>query len=477
MGVKPFYYYESGKVFAFASEARPLGRHPLFDCSISEQRIADSLVFPLEHADKTSTLFQSVKRLPPASLMIVDEQHVQIKNYWQPNPEFELKLSSDEEYVEAFSEQLERAVATRMPRSGNIGVLLSGGVDSSVVTGVTQALVAKQKHGSLVTYSTILEPEQKCKESTCIRLMQKKLGLNSVTVRPSDLPSIKQELAQIMSLAAEPFDWCMWQVLLLANQAVQGRCEVLFDGVDGDLIHSLSPSYPSQLLRDGKLREALREEYLLWDRYYDRNENIASRYYWLFRHLGLPQSLAWLKHFKPAPRADIGHLIHPELGKLMSVEARVLAMHNEIYGQGLQSLRSRHARSIVHPVIAAGLERYDRVTALAGIEVRHPLMDQTLVELSLAFPREQKVRDGWSKFHLRRAGMKTIPKQISFRKDHEENAWRFFDDLVDIFELREQVQNANNIDQYLRPGVKKNIGKLVAGDVIQLYYLSQSLRD
>jgi asparagine synthase (glutamine-hydrolysing) len=88
--------------------------------------------------------------------------------------------------------------------------------------------------------------------------------------------------------------------------------------------------------------------------------------------------------------------------------------------------RERQAREIAHPQISAALERYHRVAAFQGVEARHPFFDKRVVEFCLALPWDQKVRDGWSKWIVRRAAEGLLPDEVRWRRGRWVRlGWRF----------------------------------------------------
>ena len=109
MGVKPFYYYHSGRIFVFASEIKAVLCLQDVPRKLNEVKVADFLV-PIFN-DQINTYYQDVFRLPPAHSMTVSGGGVRTRSYWSLDPTRELHLGSDEEYVEAFRELLQRQYA------------------------------------------------------------------------------------------------------------------------------------------------------------------------------------------------------------------------------------------------------------------------------------------------------------------------------------------------------------------------------
>jgi asparagine synthase (glutamine-hydrolysing) len=95
MGVKPFYYFRSGRIFVFASEIKALLCVAEVPRRLNEVRVADYLVGSFE--DKTITFYQEILRLPPAHSMSVSREKASERPYWALDPSREVRLSSDQE--------------------------------------------------------------------------------------------------------------------------------------------------------------------------------------------------------------------------------------------------------------------------------------------------------------------------------------------------------------------------------------------
>lgn len=457
LGVKPLYIGERKGVFAFASEADAVAL--ILQAEINETRIADFLVYPLEHVDFVSTFYHGVDRLPPATCMVVDEKGRRHRCYWEIDGEREIRFLKDEDYVAAYRELLLTAVSERTQGEGPVASMLSGGVDSSTVVGCT---LAERKGKSLTTFSTVSPPGEACQDSAFMEIMIDKLALNAVRATPEDARSLAGRLLASIDNIGEPFDNYMIQIMLINLLARDAGHKYLLDGVEGDMLHSLSVSYPATLLRMGQVSLALKETYHQWNNTFDRQVFLLFLYYLWLRRIGIPNWLSPLGLIKRRFlatgifRRKFGEtIIHPAFADRMQIRERLDEMDGRIYGRR-PGLKEQHLRAIHHPAIAVALERYDRVGARFGIEPRHPLMDRKLVEFSAAVPWNQKVRHGWNKYLLRRAGEGLVPRQVSFRVGNDENGWRSTDALIAAVDprLRERIFAAKNrLATYIRPDV------------------------
>jgi asparagine synthase (glutamine-hydrolysing) len=138
LGVKPFYYANVGKVLVFSNTLNCLRQHPLVTPELNETAIGDFLLFGLNY-DNGTTTFRDIQRLPPGHLLFVSHDKLEIKNYWQPPTEGQIRYERSDEYLERFAELLRWAVKDRI-RTDKVGIFLSGGLDSAAVAATAEEL-------------------------------------------------------------------------------------------------------------------------------------------------------------------------------------------------------------------------------------------------------------------------------------------------------------------------------------------------
>src|SRR5215210_121635 len=151
LGIKPLYLSETGGVLRFASTLPALLAGGGIDTSIDTVSLHHYLMFhsviPAPH-----TILNGVRKLPPGTLLAIEPDGSRREfRYWSPsfsrNPAY--KDMSAHEWEEAVLEALRVAVERRMVADVSVGVLLSGGVDSSIIVG----LLAEMGQPDLQTFS------------------------------------------------------------------------------------------------------------------------------------------------------------------------------------------------------------------------------------------------------------------------------------------------------------------------------------
>jgi asparagine synthase (glutamine-hydrolysing) len=141
-GIKPFYYAQLGELFLCSNTLNCLRLHPRVADELNDSAIGDFLLFGMNYENATTT-FRDIQRLPPAHTLTVSARGGQSKRYWAPPTDGRIRYSNSKEYVENFLSILEIAVTDRL-RTERVGILLSGGLDSSSVAAVAKEMAGRR---------------------------------------------------------------------------------------------------------------------------------------------------------------------------------------------------------------------------------------------------------------------------------------------------------------------------------------------
>lgn len=492
LGVKPLYYHLSDHVFAVGSEVRAILKVPEVPKQINEARIADFLVEQLEGVDKTSTFYKSISRLPPAHTLLISKEKKLIEQYWELDAETEIRYQSDDEYVEAFHDIFKKSVSDRLRCHGQATSMLSGGNDSSYIVGTARHLLQDLGLDPLPVYSGVSENDPDCRETQCIQSVIAQGGIESIRVKLDDVTNYEQEILGTDSATEDPFDSVMTLRRLFYLMARDRGQRVMLDGVEGDLVHSLSTSYPASLFRCGHYARAISESFDIWRHTYGKQMSLNYTFKATIRAAFIPGILRrWRSKLsaKSIQANNIlkGNIINRDFAKEVDIESRLAQLAGHTVSGTHASLREKQIQNITHPYLTTALERYDRVAAVCTIEPRHPLLDKRLVEFSVSLPWEQKVSNGWSKYIIRRAGDSFLPNEVVWRRGWDDIGWSFTRALIlERSEMMaDQVKKRRGLlSPYVAPEVLKTIAndsKIVASSdyeesIWSLFHLSNWLQ-
>lgn len=225
LGEKPLKYFFDGKTFIFASEIKGilpvLKEKPRIDI----EAISDYLTLQYVPAPKTG--FKNIYKLPPASYFIFKDGRLKIHKYW--SLDFSKKINiSENEWVEILEEKINKSVKDRMVSDVPIGAFLSGGIDSSATT----AFMARNSSKRIKTFSVgFSDPEfDETKYSREVAKMYQ-TDHSYIKVNPK---IFKEELPRMADYYDEPFADNSLIPSLFLSRFARKQVTVALSGDGGD---------------------------------------------------------------------------------------------------------------------------------------------------------------------------------------------------------------------------------------------------
>jgi len=418
-GMRPFYYHHApGKCFLFASDARAILVLPQVPYKINEGRVADFLLEELEWIDYTSTFFEDVYRLPPGHKVTVTPSGVDVVEYWKPEPGPELGSMSDEDYAQGFLEVFTEAVEARLRApSGNVGSMLSGGMDSGSVVAVAKDILSARGDGSLHTFSAARQRDTDCAESRAIYTAISMPSISPTLVfldDPENLP------ASLTSSDEEPFDGQAAILKAIYSAARQHGQSVLLDGAGGDVVLGHG-SYITRLIRQRQLRLAMAEiagENRFWE-----GLSIPSETLRYVAAAIAPETVK--KMLRPLrERRRVSTYLEESLVSRQFADGVRIAERfetlNRTFSGSLSSSFEAERSNTIRPNMTAGRERYARIAAANAIDARDPFLDKRVVDYCTRLPGHVLVKNGWPKMILRNVMADRMPDELRWarRKPH-----------------------------------------------------------
>jgi asparagine synthase (glutamine-hydrolysing) len=400
-GVKPFYYLVQGDQLAFGSEIRQLLLLQDKRQAV-RQRVEEFLLTGL--TDHTNgTFFAGICKLPAGHNLIwsAAQPRVAIHRYYRLECKSDVAGLDREQAIERYSALLQDAVRLRLRSDVPVGTCLSGGLDSSSVAALA-APMFQQSTGYRFTAITAVSEQADNSEEHFARQVVEAFQLRWCRVRP-DYDDLRAGLDAVVQAQEEPFGSAsiVMQYAVMQKARAEG-IPVLLDGQGGDETLLGYPKYVAAYLagqwRAGgwrgaasALRSAGRNNQS-WSisrmAMYLAGSRWASLRYWHHRH-----QHGFLRHPPPLP----DHLARFSAACFDDFELQRL----EIESTNLPALL-----------------RYEDKNSMAhSIETRLPFLDYRLVELALSLPGNMKIRDGWSKWLLRKSMGSRLPPTIAWRRD------------------------------------------------------------
>jgi len=411
-GVRPLYYFASGRLAAVASEVGPLLTLSEVPRRLDEGRVAEYFVPRLEGESDTNTFYADIRRLPAGSWLSVGLDTTVERRYRSFDHVAPLRLWSDAEYVEAFRSVFDRAVRDRLRSAVPVGSMLSGGVDSTSIVCLAERIYAREGR-TLPTFSLVGADPATCPETPFLAALPEGLALERHTLAANDTDTYLDGYILGLEKGDDPFVTLRHLLVGPYTDARDRGIRVLLTGLDGDNVASLPYEYPAYLARGGdwvSMAVELAGAARFWNE--PLSTIIRETCVWPLLPAAFRRRYTALRGYN---RHVIAHL-QPEFVRRNRLAERVEEWHVAEHTMG-GSVREQQIRILTAGWAQSALEGYDHAAALLGLEVRHPLLDRRLVELCVALPPEQKVRRGWTKVTLREAVAGLVPEPVRRRRD------------------------------------------------------------
>ena len=420
LGIKPLYWTVQGGELIFGSELKALLQHPSFPDKVDEHAILSYLM--LEYVPTPHSIWAGVHKLRPGHALCfrADDGGVREERWWSLS--WEGNRPGDPSawdvggWQERLAATLEEAVSDRLVSEVPLGTLLSGGLDSSLVS----ALAARRRPG-LRSFSIAFEEpsydERRFFEATAARL-----GVEH-HVSVFGLDRFGGLFEQVQAAIDEPLaDGSLLPTLFLSQEVKAAGVTVVLSGDGADELFAGYPTYLAWLLAEplGRLPAPL----LAGARAFagalpTRYENVSLDYQARRFTAGLPRrgvarQQAFLGAFLPE---DLDRILLPEVrGRAAGVDPlSALSAHWQA-GKGAGLLDRVQHLDLFSYCSDDILVKVDRASMAHSLEVRVPFLDHRVVELAAALPARLRFARGRGKALLRRIGRDLLPSEVLTRK-------------------------------------------------------------
>lgn len=417
MGCRPFFYYEGKQFLAFASDPQALLALAAVPARPDpEALVAHHMLDYRFFAERT--LFQKIRRLPPAHTLCLEGRQSRHRRYWTLTPRLHLHLSRPEAYAELLREQIEEAVACRLRTAYPIGSHLSGGLDSAAVTVVAARLLRGENRAAVTAFSWSPPPadqggpapvagdERELIAAVCDR---EELVCNYVRLEMSDVLEVLQ--SEQHSVPGTRF-YCE---PLVRRQAADAGIRTLLSGWGGDETVAFSGrGHLADLYRRGQWRQLARH---VRGQVVHHGGSVPGLLKESVLTPLLPDRLLLLlgRQISPAEQAFLaaeGWTLTAAEWQVLQRKWMVTRVRPGVHRNQMAMLANNH--------LALRMEAWAIRGARLGIEYRYPLLDRRLVELCLQFPPGLYLQGGWKRWPLRQAMAGILPEAVCWNPSKRE---------------------------------------------------------
>jgi asparagine synthase (glutamine-hydrolysing) len=375
-GIKPLYLAPGSRRLRFASSLPSLLAGGDIDTAIDRVALDNYMTF---HSVVPSprTILAGVRKLPPATVRIVEpDGRITDKRYWSARYEHDRDdiALSREDWRDRVLAALRKAVERRMVADVPVGVLLSGGVDSSLVVG----LLAESGQSGLMTFSIGFEEanNEKGDEFVYSDLIASHFATDhhKIFVESNRLLDALPDTIAAMSEPMVSYDNVGFYLL---SQEVAKQIKVVQSGQGADEVFGGYHWYPPLAASNDVVADYAR---VFFDRSHERmKEHLAP---------------AWLAEGDPSRDFVADHFSQPgaaaPVDKALRLDSNIMLVDDPV-------------------------KRVDNMTMAWGLEARVPFLDHELVELAARIPAEHKLADG-GKGVLKDAARLVVPSEVIDRK-------------------------------------------------------------
>ena len=409
-GEKPLYYGVFKGKLIFGSEPKTLLTHPDVSAELNLDALRQFLSF--DYVPAPLSIYQGINKLPAAHKLVVENGEVKIERYWSLSFKKPDETPSIKEAAEHLKDLLSDAVRRQLVADVPLGILLSGGVDSSTVA----AFAVRHATETVKTFSIGFE-EDSFDESKFAREVSRHLG----TEHYEDILSVDTAAgltAEIGHWLDEPLsDGSLLPTFLLA-QFVRRHVTVALGGDGGDEIFAGYPMYYGHKMAQiyDRVPRFLRKGVI---------EPVVNSLPVSAKNLSLDYKA---KRFVRAANYDTVTRHHSWFGSF-SVDAQnqlltkeVLAHTSaDIYSGAKELLANCDAENRIEQMQFLDMNFYmaediltkvDRASMAVSLETRAPFLDPRVAEYAASLPAEYKLRGSKGKFILKEAVKDMLPKNI-----------------------------------------------------------------
>ncbi|QJR36226.1 asparagine synthase (glutamine-hydrolyzing) [Gemmatimonas groenlandica] len=411
-GEKPLFYRVNDEQFTFASEAKALLADPTCPRRVRAQSLNEYLAYG--YVTGENTMFADIRRVAPAGRVVINLATGAIAHdsYWTlPQTALSASSADPEALVEELHELLKASVRRQLMADVPIGVLLSGGVDSSIVT----AIAAEVSGSRIRTFTARFPGHGGFDEGPYARMVADHLGTEHI-----ELEAKAADASLLQSLVAQfddPISDSSMIPTFLVSQEIRKHATVAIGGDGGDELFGGYHRYPVQIQAEqlrARVPRGIRQ--------------IAAYSAEMILPVGTPgrgfaKSLAGTSG---DGLANAGRIFRADERLQLTDALRSLDPNDILAPEILRSHAFEDRESALQRATALDFSSYmvddvlvkvDRASMMSSLEVRAPLLDVDVIEFAFSrVPDSLKADRMNRKLILRRLGQRLLPKRLDLTR-------------------------------------------------------------
>lgn len=394
LGVKPFYYINNADIFSFASEQKAFVKSGLLKAAYNIKVVHNYLVNGLLE-NESQNFFEGVEELFPGYNLIysIENRHIKIDKYYQLKITDHNEHLSDKQLINEIEIKLYNAVKLRLRSDVEVGACLSGGIDSSVLTGLMHSILKKSNYCFTSVFKNEIFNEEHFAD-----IAAKSIDAKYKKTEPTLNGFINEIDSLVYSQDVPIWDTSTYAQFKVMELAKKNKIKVVIDGQGAD---ELFGGYHHHFVAK-------------WN-------NLMSK----------GQTLSAIKDIHTSRKTITNPFIFYTKEKIkntLNVNSNVLKdfFTDDFLNSGDISKSANYKNSvneqliedIEHARLKSFLKCEDRCGMWHGVESRTPFSDDVeLIDFMFSFNGNRKIQNGISKYLLREAGKSVLPPEIYNRYD------------------------------------------------------------
>lgn len=482
IGKKPLYYAQKNGILLFASEIKAILQHPSISHNLDYGALQN--YFAMKNISAPRTAYAEIKQLLPGHFLVWHAGRIKTSQpYWRIDFSNPLDDISEEEAASHLFDLLEDAVKIRMQCDVPYGAYLSGGVDSTSVV----ALMCRHQNNPVITFCLGYEDKVegqfigKSQDIWFAREMARQLQTEHHEYM-INARQFAEQMPEVLAAFDEPFSGTVSTFFLSILIKQHVKVALSGDGADelfgSYLAHRLA--FPLEnyrhLLAGGKKD---------WADFDDQERRSLSPFdspeqFQFLQSVAAPELAEWRNKLTVFRDAEIGQLLTPEFLQAGGYPGKI-----NVYQELLPTLTAKDSlnKSLeidqLELLPNQCLSFVDRLSMAHSIEVRCPYLDYRIIEFASRLPGKYKIKNGKSKYILKKAVDNLLPRELlerpkegfvqpiySWMHNHLKDWVEFkLDSLpVEVFNI-EYIKNIKRAFKVGVPGIEAKVWNLVCFQV------------
>ena len=400
IGVRPLHYAFDGCSLVVASRIGQVLEGAGLERRLNEPMIADFLADNLNNPDET--LFRDVRRVPPAHVLQHDRDGRAPRAwcYWELRERPAITYRSDGEYVEHFREVAGKAIGSRLRGRHPVGVMLSGGYDSSTIACMASELIDDKQatNGRVATFTGVIDERPEEDERRYVEALVAHCSLESHYVAADDMLTFKDG-ASNAGWWDEPFEGPFDGFIAgLFERAQREGVRVLMDGLGGDMLFAGNKYYLFDLFLEWRWARLKREL-----KYWPLSDWPALMRSYILEPL--------IRRCPPYEEPKLPEWIRPDFAARCETVRRLRAAYPP--HQFRRPSQQRTYEGLTYVALPNTMLWLQSEALARGIDLRHPLLDARMIDFFIRIPSSQKAEGRRNKVFIGRAMKDSFPPLVA----------------------------------------------------------------